>query len=236
MKPAGPRGSGVAGQLYLFEDSLAARLEALGLREVERVVLHSNQTVMVSWNRKVLRIHRGYGFAPEDVLKAIVRFLNPRIPRPARRLAEREFLGFPVHAFAAPTRPRSRRRARPEDLRQVHRLRLRWTELNAEFFGGVLREIPIRISSRMRSRLGELSVDPKSGRPQEISIGRRHLLRHPWSEIEHTLLHEMVHQWQAESGLKVDHGPTFRRKAREVGVHPGARRTISPADASRISA
>jgi hypothetical protein len=32
------------------------------------------------------------------------------------------------------------------------------------------------------------------------------------------MLHEMVHQWQAEMGLRVDHGPTFRRKAREVGV------------------
>jgi hypothetical protein len=38
------------------------------------------------------------------------------------------------------------------------------------------------------------------------------------------MLHEMVHQWQAETGLKVDHGPTFREKARDVGVLPRARR------------
>ena len=30
------------------------------------------------------------------------------------------------------------------------------------------------------------------------------------------MLHEMVHQWQAETGLAVDHGRTFRRKAREA--------------------
>jgi hypothetical protein len=40
------------------------------------------------------------------------------------------------------------------------------------------------------------------------------------------LLHEMVHQWQAENGLPVDHGAVFRRKAQEVGVLPGARRTV----------
>jgi hypothetical protein len=40
------------------------------------------------------------------------------------------------------------------------------------------------------------------------------------------MLHEMVHQWQAETGLGVDHGPTFRRKARDVGVLPQAKRTV----------
>jgi hypothetical protein len=44
--------------------------------------------------------------------------------------------------------------------------------------------------------------------------------------VEHTLLHEMVHQWQAETGIPVDHGPTFRRKARQVGVLPGAKRSL----------
>jgi hypothetical protein len=44
--------------------------------------------------------------------------------------------------------------------------------------------------------------------------------------VEHTLLHEMVHQWQAETGVPVDHGPTFRRKARQVGVLPGAKRSL----------
>jgi hypothetical protein len=42
------------------------------------------------------------------------------------------------------------------------------------------------------------------------------------------LLHEMVHQWQAENGLPVDHGAVFRRKAQEVGV-PAGRWAIRPA-------
>jgi hypothetical protein len=85
----------------------------------------------------------------------------------------------------------------------------------------------------MRRRLGELSVATRTGRPIELSLSRRHLARHPWPEVEHTLLHEMVHQWQAESGLPVDHRSMFRRKAREVGVLPAAKRTINGASSYR---
>jgi hypothetical protein len=76
----------------------------------------------------------------------------------------------------------------------------------------------------MRTRLGELSVDVRTGSPVEIAISRRHIARHAWAEVEHTLLHEMVHQWQAETGHPVDHGPAFRRKAQLVGISPGAKR------------
>ena len=78
-----------------------------------------------------------------------------------------------------------------------------------------------------RARLGELSVDLRTSRPIEIAISRRHLARHPWPEVEHTMLHEMIHQWQAETGLRVDHGPTFRARARMVGVLPRAKRGVS---------
>jgi hypothetical protein len=107
--------------------------------------------------------------------------------------------------------------------------------LNALHFGGTLSDIPIRISNRMKSRLGELSVNLKTGQPDEIGLSRRHINRHPWSEVEHTMLHEMVHQWQAETGLPVDHGPTFRKKAREVGVMPGAKRRLNGDAGRRIS-
>jgi hypothetical protein len=183
---------------------------------------------MLSLNRRVLRIHRGYGSAPDDVLRAIVRFLNPRIPRALRRAAEREFLRFPVDEHApSPAGTGRRERGRPGDVLLLRRLETRHRELNQEHFGGRLGDIPVRLSVRMKRRLGELSVDIRTGRPVELSISRRHIARHPWAEVEHTLLHEMVHQWQAESGLPVDHGPTFRRKAREIGVLPQARRRVA---------
>jgi hypothetical protein len=183
---------------------------------------------MLSLSRSgVLRLHEGYAFASDRVLKAIVRFLNPRVPRVLRRVAEREFLAFPVHGYApALERPRRAERARPGDLVLLHRLEIRHRELNAQHFGGTLGDIPIRLSGRMRSRLGELAVDLEAGRPNEIVFSRRHIARHPWSEIEHTLLHEMVHQWQAETGLPVDHGRTFRQKAGQVGIVPRAKRPL----------
>lgn len=212
-----------------MDDLLARRLSLLGLREVDRIQTHTNRTVMVSLNaRGVLRLHRGYGAAPDRVLRAIVRFLNPRIPRALRRLAEREFLGFPVEQHVPPAASQRRcDRPQPGDLLLLHDLQRLHQRLNEAHFGGALGALPLRISGRMRSRLGELSVDLRTGRPIEIAISRRHLTRHPWLEVEHTMLHEMVHQWQAESGLRVDHGPTFRDRARLVGVLPRARRGVA---------
>ena len=221
MRPA------AAEQCYLFEDCLPDRLRALGLREVDRILTHTNRTVMLSLNRRVLRIHRGYGFAPDGVLLAIIRFLSPRIPRALRRAAEREFLQFPVTAYAGRAERAARReRPRPGDGAILERLERLHRELNLRHFDGALSSIPIRLSGRMKTRLGELSVDAKDNRANEIGISRRHVARHSWAEVEHTLLHEMVHQWQAETGRSVDHGPCFRTKAREVGVLPAARRQL----------
>jgi hypothetical protein len=207
---------------------LGHRLKLLGLRDVTGVLTHTNRTVMVSLTeRRVLRLHRGYASAPDRVLSAIVRFLDPRVPRSARRRAEQEFLAFPVEEYAPPPpRPARQDRPRPGDLMHLQRLVSLHERLNAEQFGGSLATIPIRLSGRMRSRLGELVVDLRTGRASEIAISRRHLLRHPWPEVEHTMLHEMVHQWQAETGLAVDHGRTFRRKAAELGIETQARRRL----------
>ncbi len=225
----------MSGSTPALEEQLPDRLRLLGLRDVERVATHTNRTVMVSLTaRRVLRLHRGYAWAPDRVLRAIVRFLDPRVPRALRRLAEREFLAFPVeHHAPPPERPPRRDRPRPGDLLILHRLPQAHERLNGLHFGGALSDLPIRLSGRMRMRLGELSVDLRTGRPLEITISRRHAIRHAWAEVEHTLLHEMVHQWQAENGLRVDHRATFRRKAAEVGVLPAARRPLPRPERTR---
>ena len=66
-----------------------------------------------------------------------------------------------------------------------------------------------------------------------FTIGREHIRRHGWEEALHTLLHEMVHQWQDEAGHPIDHGATFRRKAREVGITASARRHVVPVKRAR---
>ena len=212
---------------------LARRLERLGVHRIfgiRGLVAHQNRTVMLSTNgRGVLRLHAGFAQAPDRVLEAIIRFLMPRVPRAERLEAEKVFLAFPVFEHAPAPRRRAAELPEPGDVAVLHRLEEMHRRLNSEYFGGLLAPIRFRLSGRMRTRLGELAVDRKSGKPTEIALSRRHLRAHGWAEVEHTVLHEMVHQWQAETGVEVDHGPGFRRKAREVGIVPSAVRDLGRA-------
>jgi len=208
---------------------LAQRLHALGLRGFSRVVATENRAVMVSVGRgAVLRVHRGYALAPDRVLAAVVRFVTPGTRRLLRHSAQREILAFRPAGTGrdAPAPRRAAERPHPGDAARLARLTESFGVLNARCFDGALPELPIRLSGRMRRRLGHLALRHGTGEPYEITIGRRHLLRDGWEEATHTLLHEMVHLWQHQSGLGVDHGPAFRRKAREVGIAPVAARDV----------
>lgn len=209
---------------------LARRLELLGLRGPRGVEVHENKTVLVSVTKRgVLRVHRGYAYASDRVLRAIVAFVHPRTKAAERRIAERELVGFPVDEFVQPRyRPARRERLKPGDRQVIRDLEKLHERLNRRHFGGKLLTVRFRISSRMRTRLGELTVDARTSRATEIAISRHHIATDGWDEVSHTLLHEMVHQWQVESGYDPDHGETFRRKAVEVGVEPGARRVVKP--------
>ena len=206
------------------EKGLRARLLALGLPTVPRVVTHRNRAVMVSWfPGRELRIHEGYIHAPDSVLSAIIRFLSRRVRRQARLAARHEFLAFPVEDHAPPVaRARGREATAAGDQPLVTYFTELHARLNQEHFAGALNPIPIRISRRMKRRLGEVRLDRRTGAAVEISLSRRHVRRDGWREAEHTLLHEMIHQWQAENGQRVDHGKGFRRWARELGIHPRA--------------
>lgn len=203
------------------EAALPERFYRLGLARDTPVVLTRNRTVLVSFHPgKGLRVHAGYAWAPDEVLVAIIRFLAPRVPRAERLAARRRFLAFRVDRHA-PSSPRPSRPVRDEYLPLVERLERLHQILNERHFGGALGSIPVRLSDRMQTRLGEFRAD-HDGRAVEITLSRRHLRRDGWTAAAETLLHEMVHQWQCETGLPLDHGPAFRRKAREVGIHAAA--------------
>lgn len=206
-------------------EELLTRLHAIGLRGIDRCVLTRNRSVMISFRGGVLRLHRAYLDAPDEVHCAIVAFVCGRTRR-ARRDAQRVILEYPI----PPDEMRPRRehvvRPRSSDIPLMEELGRRHHHYNAMLFGGQLSRIAIRISGRMRKRLGQYIAPCTSGRPPEITISRRHIRRHGWEEALHTLLHEMVHQWQAENGMAIDHGPEFRRKAREVGIETTARRVV----------
>ena len=204
-------------------EQLLERLRELGLKHITRCRLTHNRNVMVSFGGGELRVHEGYLAAPEPVLRAIVTFVEGHT-RAERRAAQRVILGYPIRV----SRPAARRqRTHPDDLGVVEQLKDWHRRYNTRHFHGRLREIEIRVSRRMKSRLGHYTAGVKGSEPAEIAISRTHLRRHGWTETLHTLLHEMVHQWQDESGHTIDHGATFRAKAREVGIAPFARRELA---------
>jgi hypothetical protein len=222
-----------AGQLRTSDD-LLARLRSLGLKRIETCRLTRNANVMVSWRGAELRVHEGYLSAPPEIHEAIVAFVESR-SRGERRAATKRIVAFAGSTWRDSGR---RERTRPEDEPLAQKLEEWHARLNAEYFGGALRAVPIRVSRRMKSRLGHYTAGRLDGRtagPQrhtvkelgEIAISWRHVRRHRWEEVVHTLIHEMVHQWQDETGLPIDHGPRFRAKARDVGIDAAAKRAVA---------
>jgi hypothetical protein len=205
---------------------LRERLVRLGLDPRYRCRLTRNRTVFVSYSAEDLRIHRGYLDAPEDAWKAIVAFVQAR-SRKARNAARQELLLYRVVRGELLAPRRAAEKTHPDDEGMVQRLRCAYDSYNREKFGGTLSMPPIRVSRRMKSRLGHYTHRGPSGADAEIVISRRHIRRHGWAAVTDTLLHEMVHQWQDETGLPVDHGRTFRAKARAVGISPAARRDVA---------
>jgi hypothetical protein len=202
---------------------LLSRLQEHGLRGIEAIALMRTRTVMVSLIGRTLRVHEGYVDAPDDVLRAIVTFSTTRT-RAARAAAKEVILAYDVERAPAVRRIEQ---PRPGDMAIVASLQAAHRELNAQWFEGKLQPVALRVSGRMASRLGH--YDPGSRfTPPEIALSRTHVVKHGWREALHTLLHEMVHQWQHETGVPVDHGPGFRRKCREVGITPAARRDVLP--------
>ena len=207
-------------------EELRTRLQRLGLGARYRVRLTTNRAVVVSYSGGELRIHNSFLGAGEEVWRAIITFVLGR-NRVARQEARRTILEFPVpRPPDAPRRRRAPERTHPADVSVIQDL-ARWHKAyNEERFGGMLRTVPIRISRRMKSRLGHYSPATEGYEP-EIVLSRRHIRRDGWEEALLTLLHEMVHQWQDEQGFAVDHGARFRAKARAVGITPLACRAVA---------
>jgi hypothetical protein len=207
-------------------EELRDRLQRLGLGAKYRLRLTTNRTVVVSYSGGELRIHHSFLGASEEVWRAIIVFVHGRT-RVVRNEARKTILEFPVaRSSDPPRRRRSPERTNPADLPLIRELSRWHAAYSDERFGGALRTIPIRISRRMKSRLGHYSPAARGCEP-EIVISRRHIRRDGWEEALHTLLHEMVHQWQDEQGLVVDHGSSFRAKARAVGITPLACRAVA---------
>ncbi len=220
--PVAPRARALATDAATA-DRLQQRLAAFGMRGISKLRLTHNRSTLVSFRAGTLRLHAAFQHANEDVLRAVAVFVSGR--GAARVAARRVIVAYEIPRDASPRPPR-RTRLHPDDEALAERLRAAHDRLNRERFGGALKPIRVTVSRRMTTRLGHYAPARSHPGGAEIAISRRHIRRHGWREAFDTLLHEMVHQWQEESGHPIDHGPHFRRKAREVGTTPRARRVL----------
>ena len=202
-------------------ERLLTRLRGLGLQHVRTLVLTRNRSIVVSLKGFELRVHEGFVDAPAEIHTHIVRFVTAR-RRWERQAARQAILAYPLPRHTKP--PKAPDRTHPADEPLAEQLAEWHTRLNGERFGAALRTLPIRVSRRMVRRLGHFAPGVAGSGP-EIALSARHIRRDGFASAVETLLHEMVHQWQHESGLPIDHGLDFRRKCREVGAVPRAKRS-----------
>jgi SprT-like family len=197
-------------------------LQSHGLRGVTTLVFTRNRRTMVSLASGVLRVHEGFVSAPSHVHTAIATFATSR--NRAKRSAARDI----IVAHPVPIRPAARRPAaqHADDMPMAVRLTTLHRQLNLLHFDNALSPLDVQVSRRLARRLGHYTPRSMTGREGEIVLSQRHIRRDGWAEATHTLLHEMVHQWQDETGRPIDHGAGFRAKCRSVGIEPAATRLI----------
>jgi len=98
-------------------------------------------------------------------------------------------------------------------------------EVNQSRFGMLLPMLPIFINPGVRKRqnseepeIAHLWTDDYTGAPRYIEFWEHHALTDHWSYVRETLLHEVIHVWQAATGRKVAHDAVFRLMAKRLGV------------------
>ena len=222
----------------LTPEEFLAELWARGASGLRRVTLRRTRSTIFSLTRngRVLNLNAAFAMAPPELLDAfaVVATTGPRRTRAYDR-AVREIRNWPPLA-AALEEARARHAASgngraPRLARccgtpaQRAYLRELYARLNHACFGGRLPpDLPIRLSDRMRRRLGQIRYDDGAGERAVLEIALNVDLMLPANDSHRldTLLHEMAH---AEAYLlhgERGHGRHWRRIARRVGCEPRA--------------
>ena len=195
-----------------------------GWRGSTRCRLTRNRDVMVSFGGGELRVHEGYLGAPLDVLRAIVTFVERPDARRAAGGAARHPLAPDPRAAAARRAPRAHRT--PDDAPIAEKL----AEWHAPVQRPALstagcRHVPIRVSRRMKSRLGHYTAATAGGR---AGRDRRSAAPHLAGTGGRRRCTRCCTRWctsgRTRRATRSTTAATFRAKAREVG-HRAVRAT-----------
>ena len=222
------------------ERTIRAELERRGLERIEQVRFRKNRRSILSvrqhGGRIRLNLHAAFQDAPPELLDAVVACVSPRTSNAVRAAARARIRRWPhlVHSLRE-ARVRherrgigtARRRACVASEGQREYLRDLFVRLNEERFGGVLPpEISLRLSGRMRRRLGHCALGGgKDGSPRmvrEIALAHDLMLAENDAQRVETMLHEMAHAaaWIVEGDG--GHGRAWKRWARRAGCAPRA--------------
>ena len=223
------------------EKGLLAALRSAGAPALEWVRFKSNRRTIwsVTSAGKALNLHEGYRSAPWALLRhfaAIVTGDDTRETGVAMS-AVRGWSGLEPAVARARRRTRKGARTRrlgPREVRpgpccasrdEIERVRALFLRLNRERFQSALpQDVHLRLSRRMKSRLGHMHGHVRAGRRVvvEIALGADLLLQDNRKVLHDTLLHEMAHaaDWLFHGGR--GHGATWKAWALRVGCEPRA--------------
>jgi hypothetical protein len=182
----------------------------------------------------VLNVHAAYSAATPELLDAFaVLAREGGVRSPPSRSAAARVASWPALAEAIDAARRKHRGKNGRDgngathccatPEQRVYLRTLYTYFNHSRFSGALPEVPVRLSSRMKSSLGHMLPDERDDgerRVIEIALNVDLMLPGNGAERIDTLLHEMAHVADfLESGGR-GHGASWRAWAKRVGCRP----------------
>lgn len=220
------------------EGEICSELRRHGATGLESVRLRANRSTIWSLTKagRQLNLHRAFAAAPTSLLRRFVVIVNEGgLASAASRAASAELAAWaPLHRDLARVRSEAASASEaggrrgvsccgtPGQRRYLDKL---YGYLNRTRFGGRLpQEVPIRLSNRMKSRLGQMVPGEIEGRRRvlEVALNIDLMLRGNGRARVDTLVHEMAHvaDWLFDG--EVGHGPTWKRWAREAGCEATA--------------
>lgn len=225
------------------EDQFLGLLKGHGAHRLRGVRFRQNRTTIWSLTQggTLLNVHSAYRSAPLPIVRAFAVIARDALRKtPAYREAARVVREWPGLAkglraarAAHRRRPVAKRRRSwiprvgPCCATPAQRLYLRqlYRYLNETRLGGRLpRNIPLRLSRRMTSRLGQMVPGSYAGRRYvvEIALNVDLMLEGNGRERLDTLLHEMAHAADHLFDGGRGHGDSWRAWAERVGCRVGA--------------
>jgi hypothetical protein len=207
-------------------------LHRRGARRLSRVTFRANRSTVWSLTQggRVLNLHAAFNIGPTkelfDALATLAR--EGGIASGAGRRAAAAVAAWPALGPALDEARRQRRDRRESACcatsGQSRYLRTLYEYFNRTRFDGALpRDLPVRLSDRMRSALGHMLPAPDEGpvrRVVEIALNVDLMLEGNGPQRIDTLLHEMAHAADYLLSGHRGHGKSWRDWARRVGCRP----------------